>query len=63
MRVKDCDGCPFFQRLTWDQRYQPKNYHAVGFSHAYGWCKLKSKRVANVKKRECVLATNHCEVE
>ena len=53
MRVKDCKGCPFFQRLTWDQRYQPKNYHAVGFSHAYGWCKLNSKRVVNVKKSEC----------
>ena len=52
MRVKDCkdSNCSHCQRRTWSQEYKPKNYHTIGFSHAYAWCNLHRKRVSEVKK-------------
>ena len=52
MRVKDCKGCEFCVRRTWSQYYEPKNYHPIGFSHAYAYCKKHKKRVSWVKKCE-----------
>lgn len=51
MRVKDCKGanCSHCQRRTWSQEHQPKNYHTIGFSHAYAHCDLHGKRVSEVK--------------
>lgn len=52
MRVKDCRGCEFCQRRTWSQYHEPKNYHPIGFSHAYAYCTKHRKRVSEVKKCE-----------
>lgn len=50
MRVKDCKGCRWIQRRVWSQEYKPKNYHMIGFSHAYAYCKKYGMRVSAVKK-------------
>lgn len=52
MRVKDCAGCKYCDRRVWSQYYEPKNYHPIGMSHAYAFCKKHEKRVMNVKKCE-----------
>lgn len=49
MRIKDCKGCLYCERLVWVQQYQPENYHQIGFSHAYHWCRQKRLRCAHVK--------------
>jgi hypothetical protein len=50
VRVKDCEGCKHNQRRTWSQYHKPKNFHAVGFSHAYAYCTKHQQRVSAVKK-------------
>lgn len=52
MRVKDCKGCDYCVRRTWSQYYEPKNYHPIGFSHAYAYCKKHKQRVSAVRKCE-----------
>ena len=49
MRVKDCNGCEHCERRKWIQYYEPKNYHPIGFCHAYEFCKKHKKRVSEVK--------------
>ena len=53
MKVSICEKCPFYQRRTWSSYYEPKNYHAIGISHAYGYCKHAGKRCLEVKKKDC----------
>lgn len=51
MKVSDCEKyCEQYQRKTWTQYYEPKNYHAIGFTHAYGFCRKNNCRCAEVKK-------------
>jgi len=50
MRVKDCEKCKHCSRRSWVQYYKPKNYHAIGISHAYAYCGKHKKRVLEVKK-------------
>ena len=52
MRVKDCKNCEHCQRRTWSQYHEPKNYHPIGFTHAYAYCKKHQSRVLEVKKCE-----------
>ena len=52
VRVKDCEGCEHLQRRVWSQYHEPKNYHPIGFSHAYAYCKKHRKRVSQVKRCE-----------
>lgn len=53
MKVKDCvNNCAFYERRTWSQYYVPTGYHPVGFTHAYGFCRLYDKRCAHVSKCE-----------
>lgn len=49
MRVKDCEGCRHCERRTWVQRYKPADYHPIGYTHAYAFCKKHNKRVSEVK--------------
>ena len=49
MKVKSCKGCPYLRRYVWTEYYEPKNYHAVGFSHAYAFCEKYGKRVLSIK--------------
>ena len=53
MKVSICEKCPFYQRKTWSQRDKPKDYHAIGISHAYGYCKLFEKRCGDITKKSC----------
>ena len=50
MRVKDCLGCEYCERLKWTHEHQPKNYHTIGMSHVYRSCLLAKDRLLNVKK-------------
>lgn len=50
MKVSDCKQCEYYQRKVWTQYYRPLNYHAIGQSHAYGYCKKYGKRCSEVKE-------------
>ena len=50
MKVKMCEGCQYKERRVWAQYHEPKNYHPIGFSHAYAYCKKYGKRCADVKE-------------
>lgn len=52
MKVSNCKSCPFFVYVRWTHAYQPKNYHAIGMSHVYGYCKKYEQRCSWVKKCE-----------
>lgn len=52
MRVKDCRKCRFHKRRTFSTYHIPLNYHAIGFSHAYGYCEKHKKRCSEVKRCE-----------
>ena len=54
MKVSICRKCRYFRKHRWSQRYEPKNYHAIGFSHVYGWCAYMKKRCIDVKKNDCI---------
>jgi hypothetical protein len=53
MKVSICEKCPFYQRRTWSTYYEPKGYHAIGISHAYGYCKFARQRCLEVKPKIC----------
>ena len=50
MKVKACSGCENCERRKWVQYYVPNNFHPIGFTHAYAYCKKQKKRVSEVRK-------------
>ena len=50
MIVKKCEQCEYYRRRVWSHRYYPKGYHAIGMSHAYGYCTIHEMRCISVKK-------------
>lgn len=50
MKVSICEKCPFYKRKRWSHRYEPTEYHAIGMTHAYGYCTYFNKRCAEIKK-------------
>lgn len=50
MKVKECEKCKHYKRYVWSQYYQPANYHAIGQSHAYGYCTAYDRRCLQVKR-------------
>lgn len=54
MLVKNCEGCPFFKIKRKTVRYEPQNYHAVGFSYRIGWCDLSRNLVRHTTKKDCI---------
>ena len=52
MRVRDCVKCDHYRRRVWSSCYKPQRYHAIGVSHAYGYCVKYEKRCLDVKKCE-----------
>ena len=53
MKVSKCEKCSCFERRTWSSSYKPLNYHRIGVSHAYGYCRLYSMRCSEVKPYVC----------
>lgn len=49
MKVGECRDCKYCVRRCWTQYYQPKNYHAIGMTHAYAFCKKHDRRVSEIK--------------
>ena len=49
MRVSYCAKCQYYERKTWSNYHIPKNYHPIGISHAYGYCKLYCMRCSEIK--------------
>lgn len=50
MKVKKCERCKHYERRTWVQYIKPNNFHPIGFTHAYAYCKQHGKRCADVKE-------------
>ena len=50
MKVEECKNCVHHMREVWTQTYFPANYHAVGFSHAHGFCIAYNQRCSFVKR-------------
>lgn len=62
MKIKDCKNtCAFYERRRWAQYYEPANYHPIGFTHAYGYCRLHEKRCSQIPK--CEIYDNAVENE
>jgi len=53
MKVSECEKCKAYERHTWTNSYKPANYHRVGVSHAYGYCRLVNMRCSEVKPYVC----------
>lgn len=49
MKVSKCEKCKFYKRVTWSTYYVPKNYHPIGITHAYAYCKLAERRCLEIK--------------
>ena len=54
MKVKDCKKCKMYMRKVWSRYYIPRDFHPIGMSHAYAWCKLYRKRCREVKECEVI---------
>jgi len=54
MRVRDCRKCKKYMRRVWSDYYIPRNYHPIGMSHAYAWCKKHQKRCREVRECEVI---------
>lgn len=54
MKVKDCRKCKKYMRKVWSDYYIPRNYHPIGMSHAYAWCKKHQKRCREVRECEVI---------
>lgn len=52
MKVKNCKHCEHCVRITWSHVHHCSNYHDIGMSHAYAYCKMHKKRVSEIKKCE-----------
>ena len=52
MKVSNCKKCKYYQRKVWSTYYKPGNYHAIGVSHAYGYCTRYKCRCLDVNKCE-----------
>ena len=61
MKVSECKRCIHSQRKSWSTSYKPNNYHYIGVSHVYLYCKLLQKRCLDVKKKECKEKINEKE--
>ena len=53
MKVSYCEKCKCYERRKWSDYYVPKNYHPIGMSHAYGYCKLYCMRCSEIKPYIC----------
>lgn len=50
MKVRECMKCKNYRRKVWSTYYKPNGYHAIGVSHAYGWCEKHKKRCLCVEQ-------------
>lgn len=53
MKVSICRKCRYFRERRWSERYKPRDYHAIGMTHVYGWCCYMKKRCIEVKRTDC----------
>ena len=53
MKVSYCEKCKCYERRKWSDYYVPKNYHPIGMSHAYGYCRLLCMRCSEIKPYVC----------
>lgn len=53
MKVSKCKRCIYSIRKRYSTYHTPRNYHAIGISHAYYFCELLQKRCLDIKKSEC----------
>ena len=53
MKVSVCRKCRYFRERRWSQRYEPRDYHAIGMTHIYGYCALNKRRCMEVRTKDC----------
>lgn len=53
MVVSKCEKCVCYERRTWTTDYKPANYHRIGVSHSYAFCKLFNQRCGDIKLFMC----------
>lgn len=49
MKVSRCEKCRHHERRRWMRQEFPANYHPIGMTHAYGYCKKHRQRCLKVK--------------
>ena len=50
MKVKAiCESCEYYIRCTYSERRKPVNYHAIGQTWAFAYCKQQKERCMKVK--------------
>lgn len=49
MKVRDCEKCQYYTRKVYSTYHVPVNYHPIGMSHAYGYCKKHDDKCLKVK--------------
>lgn len=59
MKVSVCEKCEHYIRKVWSQYYVPNNYHPIGMSHAYAFCKKYNRRCLNVQQSICEVKMNN----
>jgi len=59
MKVSACEKCNYYQRRTWVTSYVPANFHRIGVTHAYGYCKKYGKRCLEVQGKICPELCEH----
>lgn len=50
MKVRECKRCEYNKRRAWKQYHEPVNYHPIGMSHVYAYCKYYRKRCSEITK-------------
>lgn len=50
MKVKECEKCEYYERRRWSHIYYPNGYHAIGMTHAFGYCTKHKRKCREVKK-------------
>ena len=50
MKVEYCRKCEHCEKRRYSTYYVPNNYHAIGMTHVYSFCKKHNKRALAVKK-------------
>lgn len=50
MKVSDCKKCILCVEKTWSHSYQPSDYHRIGMTHRFAYCKRYKRRCSEVKK-------------
>lgn len=61
MKIKTCETCKHYKRCRHTEAYKPRDYHTIGHTWYYSWCKKHEERC--LKIRGCTPETDGEEGE